>query len=135
MWTFEHFRISKYKTTRQLLSYVLIGVASNALGYSLYLIVTYFWGAPKLSMTILYLAGALISFFANRNFTFQHDGKVGQAGVRFLFAQILGYIINLILLTLFVDWLDYSHQIVQGVAIILVAIYLFLMLRFFVFKH
>jgi putative flippase GtrA len=127
--------LSSRKTLREFLSYTLIGLLTNVLGFSLYLLLTYSWGSPKLTMTVLYLVGASISFFANRRFTFFHDGHIGVAGIHYILAQIAGYLINLGLLVLFVDWLHFPHQIVQAASIGIVAIFLFLMLRFFVFPH
>lgn len=123
----------KNKTIRQFISYALIGILTNFLGYVLYLLLTYFLAEPKLIMTVLYVTGALIGFFANRRFTFRHDDKIGKSVIRYLIAQLLGYFLNLTLLVVFVDWLDYKHQIVQAFAIIVVAIVLFLLSRFFVF--
>jgi len=111
----------------------LIGVLSNVLGYAIYLILTNSWGAPKLTMTALYFVGASIGFLANRSFTFQHDGGIGVAGVRYLLTQVAGYLLNLVLLLLFVDFFDFPHQIVQAIAIVVVAIFLFVVLRIFVF--
>lgn len=121
------------KTLRQLFRYALIGVLTNVLGYAFYLFLTYLWGAPKLTMTALYFVGASIGFLANRRFTFLHDGHIGEAGIRYLLAQFSGYLLNLVLLLLFVDWLGLPHQIVQAIAIVVVAIFLFVMLRVFVF--
>ncbi|UZE19666.1 GtrA family protein [Pseudomonas sp. B21-054] len=121
------------KVFRQLFRYALIGVLTNLCGYTIYLLLTHLWGAPKLTMTLLYSAGALIGFIANRRFTFRHDGHIGIAGIRYLFVQLAGYLLNLFLLTLFVDWLNFSHQLVQAVAIIVVAIFLFVLSRVFVF--
>lgn len=129
----EYNILSSKKTLRQFFSYALIGVLTNFLGYATYLILTYLWGAPKLTMTALYFAGASIGFFANRRFTFRHDGGVGVTGVRYLLAQVAGYLLNLVLLLLFVDWFDFPHQIVQAIAIVVVAIFLFVVLRIFVF--
>jgi putative flippase GtrA len=126
--------LSFKETFRQFFSYALIGFLHNFIGYTLYLLLTYFWGAPKLTMTVLYFAGALISFFANRRFTFQHNGRIDIAGIRYIFAQTLGYLLNLTLLLLFVDWLGFAHQFVQAVAIVVVAMFLFVMLRLFVFS-
>lgn len=125
--------LSSKKTLRQFFTYVLIGVLTNVLGYATYLILTYLWGAPKLTMTALYFMGASMSFLANRHFTFRHDGGIGVTGVRYLLAQVAGYLLNLILLLLFVDWFDFPHQIVQAIAIVVVAIFLFVVLRVFVF--
>ena len=124
---------SSKKTLRQLFSYAWIGVLTNVLGYATYLALTYLWGAPKLTMTVLYFVGSSIGFLANRRFTFRHDGGIGVAGIRYLLAQVAGYLLNLVLLLLFVDWFDFSHQIVQAIAIVVVAIFLFVVLRIFVF--
>lgn len=121
------------KTIRELFSFAFIGLITNFLGYGLYLVLTHLFSSPKLTMTFLYTFGAFVSFFANRRFTFKHDGKIGAAGIRFLFVQLLGYILNLTLLLLFVDSLGYKHQIVQAIAILVVAIFLFLLSRHFVF--
>jgi putative flippase GtrA len=86
-------------------------------------------------MTALYFTGAVIGFFANRRFTFRHDGHIGVTGGRFLMTQLLGYLLNLLLLVLFVDWLGFAHQIVQALAIIVVAVFLFVMFRVFVFAQ
>ena len=131
--TAEPNRLSSRKTLRQFFTYALIGALTNVLGYAIYLLLTYLWGAPKLTMTGLYFVGASIGFLANRRFTFRHDGGIGVAGVRYLLAQVAGYLLNLVLLLLFVDWFDFPHQIVQAIAIVVVAIFLFVVLRVFVF--
>lgn len=119
----------------QLFRYATIGLLTNLLGYLLYLFLTYLWDAPKLTMTALYSIGALTGFFANRRFTFRHQGKIGAAGIRYLVAQLSGYCLNLLLLVLFVDWLGFPHQIVQALAIVVVAVFLFALSRIFVFAR
>jgi putative flippase GtrA len=118
----------------QFLKYVLVGLLTNCLGYLLYLALTYAWGMPKLTMTVLYSSGAMVSFFANRRFTFRHDGHIGAAGIRFAAVQVAGYLLNLTLLVIFVDRLGFAHQLVQAIAIVVVAVFLFLLTRAFVFK-
>ncbi|MGH8333711.1 MAG: GtrA family protein [Pseudomonas fluorescens] len=121
------------KIVRQFLRYALVGALTNLCGYAVYLLLTSLWGAPKLTMTLLYSVGALIGFIANRRFTFRHDGHIGMAGIRYLLVQLSGYLLNLFLLMLFVDWLGFSHQLVQAVAIVVVAVFLFVLSRVFVF--
>ena len=123
----------KLNSIQQILRYGLVGILINALGYFVYLIITYNGADPKCTMTALYSFGVIISFFANRRFTFQHNGHMGASGVGYLLVQVLGYLLNLCLLLLFVDWLGFSHQIVQAIAIVIVAVFLFVMLRVFVF--
>ena len=46
---------------------------------------------------------------------------------------LITQLLNLTLLLLFLDWLGFAYQIVMAAAIIVVAIFLFMILRFFVF--
>jgi putative flippase GtrA len=124
---------TKSKFLTQFFRYAIIGASTNGIGFLLYLLITSYGGSPKLTVTALYAMGSLINFLANRRFTFRHGGHAGRAGVRYLGAQLAGYLMNLLILMLFVDWLGYSHQYVQAAAIFVVAVFLFLLSRYFVF--
>jgi len=117
----------------RLLRFGLVGIASNIAGYLVYLLLTGIGGTPKLTMTVLYGVGATIGFIGNREFTFAHQGSVFKAVIRYILTQCVGYLINLVILIVMVDHLGYSHQWVQAVAILVVAMYLFLAFRYFVF--
>ncbi len=90
---------------------------------------------PKTAVSILYVVGVLISFFGNRRFTFAHAGSVRWAMVRFFVAHSGGYLLNILLLLVFVDHLGYPHQLIQAASIFVVAGYLFFALKFFVFPR
>lgn len=127
--------ISKYSLpATQILKFAMVGLFSNACGFALYLVLTELGTTPKMTMTVLYVIGALIGFFGNRRLTFLHQGSMLGAGTRFILAHLGGYAINFLLLTWLVDRLGYPHQWVQACAILLVATYLFVALKFFVFK-
>jgi putative flippase GtrA len=83
----------------------------------------------------LYGTGSVAGFFGNRRLTFAHEGSLLGAGARYVIAHCLGYFINLGLLVIMVDQLGYPHQGVQALAILVVAAYLFLALKFFVFAN
>lgn len=121
------------KTFQQFVGYAIIGICTNAVGYVIYLFATHVWAAPKITMTVLYVVGAYSGFIANRRFTFQHDGSMGIAGGRYVTAQLIGYFINFGILLVFVDFLNFPHQIVQAIAIGVVAIFLFVVFRLYVF--
>lgn len=55
------------------------------------------------------------------------------AGGRYIIAHCFGYLINLVILIIFVDELGFVHQWVQAIAIVIVAAFLFLAFKFFVF--
>jgi len=121
-------------TTGQVCKYALVGALSNGAGYLFYLLATSIGVMPKLAMTSLYFISAMLSFWGNRKLTFSYKGKVVGSGVRYLIVHTLGYLLNLIILIIFVDKLGYPHQLVQGVAILIVAGFLFISFKFFVFK-
>jgi putative flippase GtrA len=117
----------------QLLRYGLVGLASNAVGYAVYLCLTYLGASPKLTMSFLYLVGATLGFWGNRKLTFGHKGDLMGAGGRYVVVQILGYLINLSILYVMVDKAGYPHQWVQAAAIFVVAGFLFVSFKYFVF--
>lgn len=117
----------------QLFNYAIVGLVINLVGYTLYIIFTYIWGSPKLTITLLYIPLSLLSFFANRRLTFNDHGKIGSTFPRFFFSQICGYLLNLIILMVFVDWCGFNHKIVQAFSIVIIAFFLFIMSRKYVF--
>ena len=117
----------------QIISYASVGIVSNLAGYLVYLLVTYLGVAPKLTMTLLYGIGATVGYVGNRNLTFAHKGSVLGSSVRYFGAHCLGYLINLSFLIIFVDEFSYPHQWVQAIAIFVVAGFLFIAFKFFVF--
>ncbi len=121
------------KSSRELIYYGLIGVVNNTAGYLMYLMITYFGCPPKIAMTILYLVCATASFLGNRKLTFKHQGHLLGSGIRYIVAHFFGYLLNLTILIVMVDNLGYAHQWVQAAAIFVVAAFLFMALKFFVF--
>lgn len=107
---------------------------SNLAGYLVYLLLTHLGATPKITMTVLYGAGAAIGYTGNRNFTFAHHGSLLGSGIRYLISHFLGYLINFTILFYFVDRLKYPHQWVQAVAIFVVAGFIFIASKFFVFR-
>lgn len=119
----------------QLLRYGLVGVASNGLGYLAYLGMTALGLPPKLTMTGLYATATAIAFFGNRSFTFDDGGRIGPAALRFIAVYAAGWVVNLTILIIFVDHLGHPHWLVQGIAILVVAVLLFGLQRRFVFRQ
>ena len=139
-WVWRSWRMSNFPVTEkargsfeQLTRYAFVGIVSNLFGYLVYLLITYFWATPKITMTLLYGVGAAIGYIGNRNLTFAHKGSLLGSGVRYFMAHCFGYCINLALLIIFVDKFGYAHQWVQAIAIFVVAGFLFLAFKYFVF--
>jgi putative flippase GtrA len=121
--------------SRPILRYAVVGVAGNFIGYAAYLALTWLGVPFKLAMSFLYALSICFSFLGNRNWAFEHRGNVVGAAWRFGLAHAAGYLLNLGLLTVFVDKLGYPHEWVQAAAIFVVGGFLFVVFKLFVFRH
>ena len=122
-------------TRRQLVRYALVGLVSNALLYLAYLALTRLGIEPKLAMTLSFVAGVTYTFLMNGRWTFAHRGNKRHAYTRYWIIYGVAYILNLALLSLFVDVLGYKHQFVQGTLVCGIAVLLFLLQKFWVFRE
>ncbi len=113
--------------------YAIVGLASNAIGYVIYIVLTGLGLGPKLAMSVVYGIGILQTFLFNKQWTFGHRGAGGSVFARYCFVYGLGYVINLLALILLVDQAGLQHQWVQGVMILVVAVVLFAAQRYWVF--
>lgn len=113
--------------------FITIGILSNVILFSLYLLSTSSGIGHKTAMTLLYAVGIAQSFFLNKRWTFSDCAPSRHAFVRYCTIYLLGYLLNYAILALFVDKLHCPHQYVQGLAIILVASVLFFLQIMWVF--
>ena len=118
----------------QLLRFVAVGVASNALGYGLYLLVTWAGMPPKVAMSLMYAIGVGSGFIGNWRYAFANRAGLRHALPRYLAAHLLGYLVNLGI-HLLGDRFGAPHQLSQAVGICVVAAILFLLFRYFVFSE
>ena len=122
------------KTTLiQAMRFGLVGVASNALGFVWYLLLTWLGMGPKAAMSLLFLLGTLQTFIFNKRWSFQYSGTDRLVLLRYLTAYGLGYMLNLVMLVVLVDHAHYPHAPVQAAMIIVVAAMMFLLQKFWVF--
>ena len=120
---------------KQFTRYAVVGLGSNAILYLAYLLVTGIGIGHKTSMTLLYGVGILLTFLLNRRWTFGHQGNFHSAFYRYLIIYLLGYLLNFFGLYIFVDALGSPHQLIQGILIILIAMFLFALQRLWVFNE
>lgn len=120
---------------RQLIRYGFVGGGVNLILYLGYLFINYFGLEPKKSMSLIYFVGVVIGFYGHRQLTFAHGGDVRQSMLRYMATHFFGYSINFFLLLIMVDYFGYPHELVQAVAIFVVAAFLFVVFKYWVFPE
>ena len=124
--------LGKQNLDKQVVRYIIVGVASNTIGYLLYLALTQLGVGHKTAMSGLYLIGVGINFYLNRSWTFRTTQSVRAGLTRLLLAIALGYLLNLVWLYVFVDLGGWPHELVQLAAIVVIAVYFFMINKHYV---
>lgn len=120
-------------TLGQALRFAVVGVASNAVGFGWYLLLTWLGMGPKTAMSLLFLIGTLQTFIFNKRWSFRYGGADRMVLVRYMAAYGFGYLLNLAMLVVLVDYAKLPHVPVQAAMICTVAGIMFLLQKFWVF--
>jgi putative flippase GtrA len=112
--------------------FVIVGLASNLVLYLLYLLMTWLGLGYKIAMTLVYVTGTIQTFVLNSRWTFERMGTRASM-VKYAVAYGACYLINMLALIVLVDGIGLPHQIVQGVMILVIAVFMFLLQKFWVF--
>lgn len=118
----------------ELIRYGIVGIATNALIYALYLALTALGIGPKFAMSLLYMVGVLQTFVFNKAWTFRYTGQARLAFWRHVVLYSAGYAINFVLMTILVDAVLWPHQLVMAGLVVLMAVFFFVGQKFWVFR-
>lgn len=118
---------------RESIKFIIVGLTSNLVLFLVYLLLTNVGLGHKAAMTTLFLVGLAQTFFFNKYWTFSHRNAFGQSLWRYLIIYGIGYLLNLITLAVLVDAMGCPHALVQGAAIPILAVGLFLAQKYWVF--
>ena len=125
---------SVHGNLRQLAKYGFVGLLSNGILYVAYLLLTSFGMGHKTALTLLFAVGVTQTFLINKRWTFAHGGSRPVVYARYWAVYGIGYAINLVLLLLLVDVLGYKHQTIQALLVFFIAVLIFLLQKFWVFR-
>jgi putative flippase GtrA len=112
----------------------IVGVVSNLILYLIYIILCSLGLGYKSAMTIIFILGVIQTFLINKTWTFNNSDYHKIIFFKYIGVYITGYFINLFVLIVAVDMLYFQHELVQGVMIITLGIYFFILQKFWVFK-
>ena len=122
---------------RQIGCYVVVGLISNFIAYLGYLCLIWFGWHYLSAMVFVFLTAISISFVANRKWTFNTNRKTEKSNIvigRYLACNAAALAFNAVVLTVLVESTDVTREIAQLILMPIVAVILFLLQRFWVFK-
>lgn len=120
-------------TKKQLVRFFIVGLVSNAFLFMLYLGLTSLGVRHLIAMSALYAVGVMQTFIANKRWSFRHSGDYRGTMVRYLLAYGSCYLLNLIILYALVNRVGLSHQVVQGSAVVGIALLMFILQKYWIF--
>ena len=119
---------------RTFVRFAVVGIASNATLFVIYLVLTALGTEPLVAATLMWILGVALTFTFNRSWTFRNTGSVAPALARYGLLYGTAYVLNLALLVLLVNRAGLPHALVQGVLILLFGVGLFTVQRIWVFR-
>ena len=128
--------ISQMKILRfkEAIRFGIVGLVSNIVLYLLYLFFTAVGFGHKTAMSILFVIGTIQTFILNKNWVFKYQWLNKTIVARYILIYGGAYLANLLGLMFFVDYLNFPHEIVQGVMIPVVGVTLYMLQRNWVFR-
>lgn len=115
--------------------FALVGLATNGLGFMVYVLLTNHLMTPLVTLSILYPLSIIVSYKSHRRLSFK---KPSSGNTRrfssFAKGQIACYFLNLAVLYIFVELFGFSHLVVQAATVIMIGTLLFLINRIYVFR-
>ena len=113
----------------------LVGVVNTAVGFAVIVALMAGAGWPPLAANVGgYAIGIVLSYLLNRRFTLPQRSMRRGGVLRFVFAFLLAYGVNLAILWLSIHLLGVPHLLAQVLAIGSYAVWFFIMCRFYVFR-
>lgn len=119
----------------ELIRYGIVGLASNGFAYVVYLFITWLGVAPEAAAAGLYLIGASSSYLGNYKWTFDSSSSHASALPKFIATHVLGFSVQLLLVSYLYRRIGLSHQLAQLVTVGCVAIILFLFFKYYVYPQ
>lgn len=125
--------MNKLKNSEKL-RFIGSGILTNAIGFSLYLIIVEFGVHPKISMSVLYWFSVIFTFLVNRTFVFNSKNNPLLSFFKYFAVYLIGYFFSWSFISFLLDVLILSHVFSIILANCLMAVYFYFMQRHLVFK-
>ena len=116
--------------------YLLVGGYNTVISYALYAL--FLWMSdnhhPQAALFASFLISSINSYWTQKIYVFGTRGNYGREYVRCLFSWGISYLMNVCLLQFFL-WLNWNPYVAQFLALALVTVNSYLMLKYIAFQN
>lgn len=102
---------------KQISRFIFVGILNTIVGYGAYFILLYLNIYYMLALLISHIIGVTNSFIWNKKWTFRSEGNARREGIKFFSVYGIIFMMNLFILTFFVEGLKLTPQIGQVIAL------------------
>ena len=133
----KFFLFKKYPVLKQVVKFGIVGASNIFVDVLVYWLLTRFGGFYYLlAATISFLAANIWSYFWNRRWTFHdHSPAIIRQYLKFLAANVIAILLNLLLLFVFVDFFNFDDLVSKIIASIAVGLVNFIINKIWAFSE
>lgn len=113
--------------------FLFAGLVTNGSVYAVYLLLTATGMGHKTAMSLLFVAGMMLSYNMNKRWTFAHPDARDATLWRFVAAYLVAYMLNFVSMWVAVDRMGIPHYWVQAVNIVVISALLFAAQKYWIF--
>ena len=118
------------------IGYAMINGSAFLLDMGFLAIITHFWKLPySVAFSIGYALASVYAFFLNRWLNFREHGDLGKQSGKYVFVIASNYLIWIVGFASVLDWLGVHVMIARVIAACLEGLYIYLLLRLWVFPR
>ncbi len=114
--------------------FIFVGILNTIVGYGAYFILLYLNIYYIFALLISSVIGITHSFIWNKKWTFKSKGDVRRESLRFISVYGMAFLINLVILALFVEKFMFDPKIAQIFALCIVTMISFFGHKYWSFK-
>jgi putative flippase GtrA len=120
---------------KQISRFIFVGILNTIVGYGAFFLLLYLNIYYILALLISHIIGVTNSFVWNKKWTFRSEGNARREGIKFFSVYGIIFMINLFILTFFVEVLKLTPQIGQVVALGICTLISFFGHKYWSFRH
>lgn len=116
--------------------FILVGICNTVLGYIIIFSLMYLLNiSPEISNIAGYSVGLIVSYFLNRNFTFQSTQAKRREFLRFFLVFCIAYVANFLMLEILIYEFGTNYGLSQILAGAVYILFSFFMNKSYVFER